>query len=872
MRRIVTILLFVLLCTVVAQAQITIGGNVYGGGNAGNTGKSTTVTVRSGDINEVFGGARQANVGGSAFVNIDGEHASDYIVINKVYGGNDIAGSIGSSATVPAELKETAENSIDNTWNAFVRISTKTEEVAGKLQETADAQKIYIGQLFGGGNGDYDYTSAKLKDGVTANPYYGLNSPILGKTYLELCGGSIVYAYGGGNNATVTGSTVICVDNPSKVVNSIKNAAGTELLTTDRFRYKMGINTGFSYPSSSDFQIGRFFGGNNKAEMAIRPTWNLKRGLIRNVYSGGNQGAMTHSEGLLLEIAATSTIKIDNVYGGCRMADVRPLRSGTIASGVFQDMEVNDIQLTDANYKFPNGLAARVLVRGGDINNVYGGNDITGKVYGGNAIGIYTSISGDVFGGGNGSYPYTDNDKLKGDDIYGDLYYNPGTNSAAALNAFRPNAEQVSIRLKGEPNKPTIIHGSVYCGGNSATIMSDKNNPMVELKLGSYVIADHVFLGNNGANMVTINEEVKDANGGLVTREGILRTMQSTDKTSDGSKFNSLTLTDAATFATYMEGAAMSLMPSVVFDQAPRDPATYIPYSSTIGSFFCGGNVGSMTKPEKTTINFDHQVIVYDKVVGGCNNANIAATAYNAAYEGGLLGSKAEQAADGFVTTSGKIKDRLELNLSGLKIQPKRWKLDNAGQYELDDNGNPQLEWNTISASTGLKVAPVTTGATAASPVETVADDIDRRLKGGNIYGGCYNSGHVNGNVIINLNASVVDRKGQFAIFDQTEQNEGEAILYNNNSSYKITERRSGVILDEQGMDVLGKALNVFGGGFGEESEIWGSTTINLNAGYTFQIFGGGEKGAVGKGVRNATTQKLEYNTYDEKYSCYKIN
>ena len=72
--------------------------------------------------------------------------------------------------------------------------------------------------------------------------------------------------------------------------------------------------------------------------------------------------------------------------------------------------------------------------------------------------------------------------------------------------------------------------------------------------------------------------------------------------------------------------------------------------------------------------------------------------------------------------------------------------------------------------------------------------------------------------------------------------------------------------VDQQGMDVLGKALNVFGGGYGEDSEIWGSTTINLNAGYTFQIFGGGEKGAIGKGVRNSSG-KLVYSGYDAKYS-----
>jgi hypothetical protein len=66
------------------QAQITIGGNVYGGGNAGSTKGSTKVTVHAGDINAVYGGARMANVEGNAFVNIDGEHASDYILINKV--------------------------------------------------------------------------------------------------------------------------------------------------------------------------------------------------------------------------------------------------------------------------------------------------------------------------------------------------------------------------------------------------------------------------------------------------------------------------------------------------------------------------------------------------------------------------------------------------------------------------------------------------------------------------------------------------------------------------------------------------------------------------------------------------------------------
>ena len=834
-----------LLSTMTAQAQITIKGNVYGGGNAGELGGKTEVLVYGGDIHQVYGGARQADVKGSTFVHIDGEHASNYIVIDMLFGGNYIAGAIGTSDEVPSELTAVGDaeglNNIDNTWNTFVRTSTKTvttgEGDNAVTTEAEDAKKIYIGQLFGGGNGDYDYTSE-------ASPYKGKTKPEIGKSYLELCGASIVYAYGGGNNATATEDVVVYVDNPSKVVSSITDAtnpnagAKGELLTTERFRTLMGINTGLSYPSSSAFQIGRMFGGNNKADMAIRPTWNLKAGKIRNLYSGGNQGRMTSPEGLLLEIRADATIQIDNVYGGCRMADVRPLDNNG------DDVLSSEIQLHDVDeegnpkYKFPAGLSARVIVRGGDINNVYGGNDITGRIYGGNAVGVYASVKGDVYGGGNGSYPYTDNPDLIGHDVYGDLYYTipDGMTSAEALNDFRPNAEQVSIRLTGSESKPTVIGGAVYCGGNSATLKTVKAKPLLELKIGSYVIADNVFLGNNGANMIKTDE-------GEGLSEGVLRTMRRTDITSDASKFNSMDLTDANTFATYMNGVAMDLMPSVVFDDSSKgDHADYIDYSTMFGSIYCGGNVGSMTGNGKTAIEFTQKVIVFEKVVGGCNNAFVTpVTGFNAIYEGGLTGSPDEKG------------DKLQLNFDGLKIQPKRW-----------NEGHTELIWNTVDAS-GAPVDPKTEGATPESPVTSTDEDLERRFDGGNIYGGCYNSGFVNGNVIININSSIVDRE---ILFDTVEEDEsGEDKLYGNDQ-YHITKRNSGVILSEQGMDVLGKALNVFGGGKGVNTEIWGSTTINLNRGYVFQIFGGSEEGGIGNGEYNESTGKIEY-TYNPKYSTY---
>ena len=851
-----------------AEAQIVIGGGVYGGGNAGDTGGKTQVNVYAGDINEVFGGARMANVDGSAFLHIDGAHASNYILINRAYGGNDIAGTIGSSTTLPTELtkvikndmtdeEKKGKNNIDNTWNAFVRITCKT---ATATEVLPNDKKIYIGQLFGGGDGNYTYTDVNgdplkdannkyivQKDGVTVvTSETELTKPELGKTYLEILGGSIVYAYGGGNNATVTGSTVICVDNPSRVVNSIIDASnpnagtGGELLTTDRFRNQMGINTGFSYPSSDAFQIGRFFGGNNQAPMAIRPEWNLISGLIRNLYSGGNLGAMVADKCLFLPIRSDG-MKIDNVYGGCRMADVNPDKH-SFSEETFSD-----------GIHLPGGYAACVLVEGGDINNVYGGNDISGKVYGGSLLGIHSSIKGDVYGGGNGSYPYTDNAALKGDDIYGDLYYGDFmtqkgyTSSLDALNAFRPNAEQVSIRVVGtDAEHPTIIGGALYCGGNSATLSTDDltMKAAAELKIGSYVLADKVFLGNNGANMVK-NKTATD----------ILQILASEDKTGNGSKFNSIDLKEEAQFNKYMDGVTMTIMPRVVFDDEAVDG--YKPYSTMFGSIFCGGNVGSVKVNEAITVDFNDKVVVFDKVVGGSNEANVYKSDYNAQYLGGLLGN---------TDSNG---NKLILNFGGLKIQPKRW-----------NDTKTALVWNTVDGRTyntttkkytPMDPVPATIGDATPQPYNADLDPY-RRFQGGNIYGGCYSNGHVEGNVVININASLVDRKGDNGIFDEVEENEGEAKLYDGN--YNIKKRHTGVLLGEQGMDPLGRALNVFGGGYGGDSEIWGSTTINLNAGYVFQVFGGGEQGAIGNAIshepdlNDPTIHHLEYE-YNPAYSTY---
>jgi len=940
-----------------AAAQ-KIGGNVYGGGNQGNVAGSTKVTVRAGDIGapetgasrplaspqgKLYGGARMANVGGNTYVHIDGEHATDYIVINQVFGGNDIAGQIGTAEAVgeemPAELTEVKrvpaddddpkKNAIDNTYNSYVRISTKkTNETysagdiaaAGDNDEhpawgktagvdikpAADAKSVYIGQLFGGGNGSYDYRAPDESDSrhriyengqLIAFNNTGFIRPELNKTYLEVCGGSIVYAYGGGNNATVNEKAVIHVNNPSNVVNHILVDATTgeeanaakyeeyednladkvatpvptgfaELLCTERFK-EMGINTTFSKPSSGAYQVGRFFGGNNLAEMHIRPTWNLMAGKIRNLYSGANKGLMSSPDGLLLDIPEYSTLIADNIYGGCRMGDVMPT--------------VNGIYTPCTNlpgYNFPNELSARVIVRAGHINNVYGGNDVTGTVYGGNAVGIRATVYGDVYGGGNGAYPYTNNDEYQNSEIYGDFYYGDRN-----LNEFRPNAEQVSIRLAGKGPGPgyTFVKGAIYLGGNCATLDTKKENPLVELKIGSYVIADKVFLGNNGEEM--IDENILNHYAGNVVP-----------------RFSDLHLELEDNMKEYMEGVCMNLQPSIVFDRvANGDPADYLDNTSYIGSFYCGGNVGSMSIPGKNLYRVDRKLNIFNKFVGGCNNAYVTARdGLNAKYEGGVIGAMDERTNytdDG--TATGNIKDRLEINLENLNIIPLRWNEDKTGliwnTMEWSENVYTEMEVGTELAdgdkyytySAGVYTEHTQSGAHTVTAedhyyskdfglvevpnIDYVGDptgyangDYDGvRLMGGNVYGGCYNSGHVNGNIVININEDVLDRDEVFGT--------GEGPYGNKASGVKLLEQRD---------DLDAMALMVFGAGHGKDTEVWGSSTVNMNYGYAFQVLGGSEEGMVGRpegpsdeedGTYDSETKSITFNgklyRYDPRYS-----
>lgn len=723
--------------------QITIGGKVFGGGlqgkigtaNAENTLDASIVTIKDGDLSDVygggemgdskgktnvilqggtvsgsvFGGARMADIDGQTHVLIDGENATNDLVVKNVFGGNDISGNVNGTALV--------ESTLGN----------------------PETYKIYVTNLFGGGNGDYDYASNKV-DGVEQNPYAGRSKPEIANVEIDLRSGCYFQVFGGGNAATVTESTTIGLNNSTT---NLVDAAGNTLT----------------------YQFERVFGGNNKEPMAIRPTWDLQKASVNNLYSGGNAGAMTFYDdqtdksnpkgGIILAIKSPD-MEVNNVYGGCRMADVNP--------GGFNGSAAHAISAEAfSGHLFQTGYAARVLITDGVINNVYGGNDVSGNVYYGSQVEILSSINGDVYGAGNGSYPYTDQESwVEAHPEDADYYYDPSAaaSSVEALNNWRPNVEKSWVHVKGKGvSEPTVIGGSLYCGGNSATLRStsgDLTTAKAHLQIGSDVIADQVFQGSNGVNMIS---------------EAMLQKYADSD-------FSSLDLTDPTTFDKYMEGVEVAIRPEVEFDQAGKYGETedYADYSARFGSLYCGGNVGSMSADGLFTISFLNSLVIYDKLVGGSNSANVEKTDYNAFHLGGLIGDP---------DTNG---NKVSLNIAGMKLEPRKL-THNA------TTGAPEL--NTFSYT-----------------------DDGTMLKGGNIYGGCYASGYVNGGVVISISENAI-----------SDACTGSGVQYESIQN-----------------DVLASTLSVYGGGYGEETEIWGHTNINITGnGQIMKAYGGGEKGVVGK-------------------------
>lgn len=519
----------------------------------------------------------------------------------------------------------------------------------------------------------------------------------------------------------------------------------------------------------------------------------------RRVFGGGFYSSVDSTD------VAIKAIDCRDIFGGGLMGNV--LKGTNVVIG-----SKNDASATLKN--------ADIYIHDG----VYGGNDVSGYVnivldekgYFKDNGGSGTNISilgghiyGNVYGAGNGNYLYAldkkGNDKVTVNEHYPLNPDDPNSEtvplvytvpmretmpsflaaSDAAkivnINSWHPLTNRVKISIEGnaEGNRATI-DGDVYGGGNSATVQkvndskadTDRLTGSISLNIGSHVKIGRVFIGCNGDEMFASSEDndfmnkFRKLNGSVYDYSKELNLADSIDWTGDPSNKSISTL-----YLSTRNENRHTVYPHLIdlyFQPVETNIQGKLTWNGnetgegltdcTIGTFCCGGNRGNMNvypmteadypvgTPEKdmkignaVEYTFPEGLVIKEKIVGGCYNAN-----YN-------------------------YKDSVTHN----------------GGYLL---GTAHAPYPFIKLTVKNQFDP---------EIDTKED----AYKGGNVYGGCYKSGTIQGDVAIILKSDML--KGKM-----------RKTLENSNDLAATKPEYS--------------ALNVYGAGYGMESYVYGITHIEM--------------------------------------------
>lgn len=438
--------------------------------------------------------------------------------------------------------------------------------------------------------------------------------------------------------------------------------------------------------------------------------------------------------------------------------------------------------------------------------NVYGGNDVSGYVNvsvkdgdftdnngSGTHINIYGGkIYGNVYGAGNGNYLYAldknQNQKVTVNEYYPMNPEDPNSEtvplvytvpmrkfipsykeaSDAAkivnINSWRPLTNKVNIEIKGNSTSEKVnIAGDVYGGGNSATVQKVKSKDSkavekvgnIQINIGSHVNIGRVFMGCNGDELFAKSEDndfmnkFQKLNGNVEDYTQELNLADTIDwffnpsNKDIGTLYLPTKLEDRPTvyphlIDLYFQPVETDIQGELLWNGNQTGEGLE---DCTIKTFYCGGNRGNMNiypNASGNVINyiFPEGLTITDKIVGGCNNAN-----YNykglVNHEGGYLLGRA-YSTDPFIKLT--IKNKFE----------------------------PTIVNNEA-------------------------------YQGGCIYGGCYKTGTVRGDVTIDLQSDMLAGKEKAKLEKSND-------YLASNPEYS--------------------SLNVYGAGYGMESYVYGNTNI----------------------------------------------
>ena len=458
--------------------------NVYGGGNkaASNVGKITIGCAEH--IGAVYGGANQANITGDIDLKIVAGH------IDNVFGGNNNSGTISGSVKVTVD---------DNDSDCGMEIGNVFG--GGNLATLSKGPTVDIinghitGNVFGGGKGDpADHTKGQ----VTGNPTVTIGTITAGKTVT--IDGDV---YGGGDAGNVVGTPVITVVNncDNRIANLYGGGNAADVSGTN-----VTINGGtFS---------GMVFGGGHgdkdanpqkEANVNGNVVLNISGGTIYKVFAGSN------SKG---NITGTANLTVNKTDGSCDLHIRELYGGGNEAAGNAGTIKIQNTGGADegigtvyggANNADINSNIA-LNITGGNIGDIFGGNNNGGQVKGNitvdiNWTGTGVNHVGNVYGGGNiasidNGISHTVTVNIPNATISGSVF--GGGKGKPAVIVGKTN---VNIGVWSNTAN-AIVNGDVFGGGDLAAVEGDCN---VTIRNCGTSIAGDLYGGGNAAPVYSTN-------------------------------------------------------------------------------------------------------------------------------------------------------------------------------------------------------------------------------------------------------------------------------------------------------------------------------------------------------------------------------
>ena len=502
----------------------TIEGSVYGGGNnngAGSSSKTSTINIimSNGTVKgSIYGGSRTVGiVYGNVNINVNRGQ-----IDNSVYGGGEggyrnsqntgtfVTGNInielGDNNTTTDNLhidKSVYGGSAFGTVNSQRRTTTVSNNTTNVTINNGQITSVY-----GGGEGNNIYTpyvcgnvTVNINGGIIENVFGGndLKGTPNGKVEVNIYGGQITNAYAGGNQTEINNPKI---NLRGGIVENAYGGGNNAKVTTSNVLVEGS-------------KITNVYGGSNISGDVSNSNVIVYSGILTNVYGGNNQGGSTDKTNV--EINGGT---IENIYGGGEKTDVTTTTNININSSVQNVYGGSNLE----------GIVKYTKVninQEGNVQNVYGGNNLGGKTETSN-VNVNGGTIKDTYGGG--LQADTDNTNVifinngKSENIYGGG--NRGnvngdvvvtiTNSEVTKNIYGGgNAADVKADTRVIIENSHVLE-NIYGGGNNGVVLQNAT-----LTIKSSEIGKSAYAGGNGITAVVLGNNKINVEGTTIIHEHV---------------------------------------------------------------------------------------------------------------------------------------------------------------------------------------------------------------------------------------------------------------------------------------------------------------------------------------------------------------